>query len=111
MASNELVKKIEKNTQAIAKINGEIEKAVGAQIQKRNELEAANANMREAIKTAMEETGTTKFDGDLITITYKKPSQRTIFDSTRFKEEKPKTYAKYLKTSEVKSSISIKLKA
>ena len=108
---NELVAKLEKNQQQIAKLNREIEKAVGTQIEKMKTLEAQNAEMREAIKQAMEENGVTKFDGDLITITYKKPSQRTTFDSKRFKEERPKTYAKYLRTSDVKSSISIKVKA
>ena len=108
---NDLVAKFEKNQQAIAKLNREIEKAVGEQVSKKAQLEAQNAEMRQAILEAMEANNVTKFDGDLITITYKKPSQRTTFDSKRFKEERPKTYAKYLRTSDVKSSISIKIKA
>lgn len=111
MTDKDLVRKIEKNTQAIAKINAAIEREVGHQLQKRNELEQQNADMREAIKDAMEANGVTKFDGDLISITYVKPTTRTSFDSKRFMEERPKTAEKYLKTTEVKGSIRIKLKA
>lgn len=108
---NELVAKFEKNQQKLAKINREIEKAVGAQIVKREQLEQQNQEMRQAILGAMEQNGVKKFDGDLITITYKAPSQRSTFDSKRFKEERPKTYAKYVRVSPVKASISIKIKA
>jgi len=111
MAQNELVAKFEKNQQAIAKINREIEKAVGAQLQKLETLKQQDADMRQAILEAMEANSVTKFDGDLITITYVAPTKRTTFDSTKFKEERPKTYAKYLKTSPVKASIRLKVKA
>lgn len=111
MASNDLVKQLEKNQMAVAKIEKQIESEVGHQIEKLEKLKATNAEMREAIKTAMEQNGVTKFDGDLITITYVAPTQRTTFDSKRFKDERPKTYEKYLRTSEVKSSIRLKVKA
>jgi len=111
MTQNELVAKLEKNQQQIAKLNKEIEKAVGAQVAKKAELEAQNTEMRQAILEAMEVTGTTKFDGDLISITYVAPTTRNIFDSKKFQEERPKTYAKYLKTSNVKASIRLKVKA
>lgn len=107
---NKLVAQLEKNQHAIVRLNKEIEAAVGAQVAKKDELEKQNADMRDAIKQAMEENGVEKFDGDLITISYRKPSTRTSFDSKRFKEERPKTYEKYLKTSDVKSSITVKLK-
>lgn len=106
-----LIAKFEKNTQAMAKLNKEIEKAVGAQIEKRNALEESNKEMRTAILEAMEANDIDKFDGDLIAITRVKPTTRTTFDSTKFKTAMPKTYAKFLKTSEVKGSIRIKLKA
>lgn len=111
MASSPLVQAFEKNQQAIAKVNREVEKAVGAQLEKLESLKAKDAEMRQAILEAMESNGVTKFDGDLITISYKKASKRTTFDSKKFKEERPKTYEKYLRTSDVKSSISIKVKA
>lgn len=109
--SNALVLKFEKNQQAIAKLNREIEKAVGAQVTKKQQLEEQNAEMRVAILEAMEANDVDKFDGDLITITRVKATKRTTFDSTRFKDAMPKTYAKFLKTSDVKASIRIKVKA
>ena len=111
MAQNELVTKLEKNMNAIAKLHREIEKAVGAQVEKKTALEAQTADMRQAILDAMEANDVDKFDGDLITITRVKATKRTTFDSTKFKEERPKTYAKYLKTGDVKASIRIKVKA
>jgi len=108
---NELVSKFEKNQQAIAKLNKQIEAEVGHFIQKRETLEKQNTEMRQAILEAMEANGVDKFDGDLITITYVKPTTRTTFDSKKFAEERPKTYAKYLRTGKVKASIRLKVKA
>lgn len=111
MSGQDLVAKFEKNQQQIAKLNREIEKAVGAQVAKKAELEEQNQNMRQAILEAMEANGVTKFDGDLITITYVAPTERTTFDSKRFQEERPKTYAKYTRKTPVKASIRLKVKA
>ena len=41
-----LVQKFEKNQQAIAKLNRQIEEAVGTFIEKKNALEAANEEMK-----------------------------------------------------------------
>ncbi len=111
MNKNELVTKFEKNMNQIAKVNKEIEKAVGAQMQKLETLNQQNTDMRKAILDAMEANDIDKFDGDLITITRVKATKRTTFDSKRFAQEKPKTYAKYLKTGDVKASIRLKVKA
>ncbi len=111
MAQNELVLKFEKNQQEIAKLNRKIEAAVGSFIEKKNALEQQNTEMRAAIYDAMEAADRDKFDGDIITITRVKPTTRTTFDSKKFAEERPKTYAKYLKTSKVKGSIRIAVKA
>ncbi len=111
MNKNELVTKFEKNMNQIAKVNKEIEKAVGAQMQKLETLNQQNTDMRKAILDAMEANDIDKFDGDLITITRVKATKRTTFDSKRFAQEKPKTYAKYLKTGDVRASIRLKVKA
>ena len=108
---NNLLAKFEKNQQKIAEVNKKIEAEVGHLISQRDKLEATNAEMREQIKQAMEENDIKKFDGDLVAITYVAPTTRTSFDSKRFAEERPGVYKKYLKTSEVKSSIRIKVKA
>lgn len=111
MNKSELVMKFEKNMDQIAKVNKEIEKAVGAQMQKLETLNKQNTDIRAAILEAMEANDIDKFDGDLITITRVKATKRTTFDSKRFAQEKPKTYAKYLKTGDVKASIRLKVKA
>lgn len=109
--NNELVLKFEKNQQQIAKLNREIEKAVGSLVEKKQSLEQAQEEMKAAMLEAMEANDVDKFDGDLITITRVKASKRTTFDSTRFKDAMPKTYAKFLKTSDTKAYIKIKVKA
>lgn len=111
MAKNELVAKFEKNQQAIAKLNKQIEAEVGFQLQKLETLKEQDVKMRAAILDAMEQNDIDKFDGDLITITRVKATTRTTFDSKRFQEERPKTWAKYLRTGQVKASIRLKLKA
>ncbi len=109
--TNPLVKQLEKNQQAIAKVNAEMEKVVGAQMAKLETLRKQDTDMRAAILEAMEENDVDKFDGDLITITRVKATTRTTFDSTKFKDAMPKTYAKFLKTGAVKASIRLKVKA
>lgn len=111
MARNELVVKLEKTQQEMAKLNKKIEAAVGAEMQKLETLQKQDADMRTAILEAMEANDVDKFDGDLITITRVKAGQRTTFDSTTFKTAMPKTYAKFLKTSPTKAYIKLKIKA
>jgi len=110
-ATNPLVKQFEENQQAMAKLNAEVQKVVGSQMQKLETLEQQNKDMRQAILEAMEANDVDKFDGDLITITRVKATTRTTFDSKRFADERPKTWAKYLKTGNVKASIRLKIKA
>lgn len=111
MANNELVLKFEKNQQEIAKLNRKIEAAVGELTTKKQSLEEANAEMRVAILEAMEANDVDKFDGDLITITRVKATERNTFDAKRFMEERPKTAEKYMRKTQVKASIRIKVKA
>lgn len=111
MANNELVAKFEKNQHQIAKLNKQIELAVATQITKKSQIEAEQEEIKAAMLKAMEENDVDKFDGDLITITRVKASNRTTFDSKKFAEERPKTYAKYLKTGTTKAYIKLKVKA
>lgn len=109
--NKDMVRTFEKNQQAIAKLNRQIEEAVGAQVTKKAELEKQNEDMKAAMLEAMEANDVDKFDGDLLTITRVKAGTRTTFDSTRFKDAMPKTYAKFLKTGTTKAYIKIKVKA
>ncbi|MCI6278086.1 MAG: hypothetical protein MR639_15415 [Clostridium sp.] len=59
---------------------------------------------------AMEQHGISKWDNDVMTITYVAATTRTSVDSTKLKKELPEVFKEYTKTSNVKSSIRIKLK-
>ena len=58
----------------------------------------------------MEKHGVEKWDNEVMTVTYVKPTTRTSIDSTKLKKDMPEVAEKYSKTSNVKSSIRIKLK-
>ncbi len=76
-------------------------------------LEQAKAKSEELKKTLiakMKENGITKFENDNIAITYIAPYEKQGIDSKKLKEEEPKIYEKYLKSSKVKESIKITLK-
>ena len=77
---------------------------------KQKELTIKNQELKEQIKTAMEENGTKKFENDYIAITYVAPTTRNTVDSTKLKEEFTDVYNQCLKTSDVKSSVRIKTK-
>ena len=71
-------------------------------------IEEKTAIIKEAILKEMEERGIPKIDLGDVTITYKAPSTRDSVDSKKLKEDG--LYEKYIKTSNVKSSITIKVK-
>lgn len=111
MATIDLVAKFEKNQLAIEKLQKQIEQAVASETKKLAKLQERDAEMREAIKQAMAENNIKKFDSDLLTITYVAPTVRNTFDSKRFAEERPRLYKQYVKQSDVKDSIRLKIKA
>lgn len=59
---------------------------------------------------AMETHGVKKWDNDVMTISYVGATTKNSVDSKKLKEEQPDIFIKYIKTSNVKSSIRIKLK-
>lgn len=77
------------------------------EVKRMKELEE---NIKSAILKEMEARGIYKIDTPDVTITYVAPSERETFDSKTFKVENAKLYHQYLKTSEVKSSVRIKVK-
>lgn len=86
-------------------------------IQKLQELEIQAKSIKEkqdtlkvSILEAMEKYGLTKWDNEVMTISYIAPTTRSSIDSAKLKKELPDVAAKYTKTSNVKSSIRIKLK-
>lgn len=73
-------------------------------------LEEAKKQLKDDLLSAMEKHGVKKWDNDVMTISYVAPTTRTSVDSTKLKKELPDIFSKYSKTSNVKSSIRIKLK-
>ncbi len=73
-------------------------------------IDEAKKKLREDLLQAMETYGVKKWDNDIMTITYTAPTKRSTVDSKKLKEELPDIFSKYIKTSNVKSSIKIKLK-
>ena len=66
--------------------------------------------LKEFLKTQMEANLVKKYETDNILITYVAPTERKSIDTTRLKAEMPEVYEKFVKVSEVKSSIRIKVK-
>ena len=83
---------------------------MGAILQKKKEIEKAEADMKAQLVDAMKKYGVKSFKNDVISITYKAPSTRTSIDSARLKKEHPEIAEAYSKTSPVKESVMIKLK-
>ena len=66
--------------------------------------------VREKIVESMKAKGLTKFENDKILINLIAAGKRETFDSTRFKKEHPDMYDQYIKTSDTKETVRIKLK-
>lgn len=74
------------------------------------EVEESIAGAKEQIYQEMLAKGVDKIEVDGVAITLKKPYSASKFDSTSFKKDHPDLADEYTKTSEVKGSITIKLK-
>lgn len=107
---NELLTQLEENEKAIAKVNQRASKAVSAFQTSLKELQAKNTEMREKLKAGMRDSGTHKFENEVLSITYSPASTRQVLDTARMKVEEPDTYSKFLKTSIVSDSVKIKVK-
>lgn len=59
---------------------------------------------------AMEQNGVVKIDTDEVLINYVAATNRETFDSKAFKADMPDLYNEYVKFSEVKPSVRIKVK-
>lgn len=77
----------------------------------KKQIEEQEKTMKEKLLEAMEKYGVTKFDNEIIKVTYYAPSTSTTIDSTRLKKEQPDIAEKYSKTSNKKSYIKIEVKA
>lgn len=64
----------------------------------------------EKLKDFMEEHSIKKFENDDVVLTYIEPTYRETFDSKMFKKEHEDMYNEYIKISNIKSSLRVKLK-
>ena len=74
------------------------------------EIQAREDELREKLLIAMRENGITKIDSEGLSITYVAPTKKETFDTKRIREERPDLYLEYVKVSNVKDSIKIRLK-
>ena len=66
--------------------------------------------LKEQLKEKMEEAGIVKIEMPDVDITYVGPTQRESLDSKALRAEEPEIYNKFIKKSDVKSCIRIKVK-
>ena len=74
------------------------------------EMDLKMKEVKEKVKSAMEEYGITSFDNEDLTITYRKGTIRKSLDSKKLKEELPDIYNSYQRVSEVSSSVIVEVK-
>ena len=94
----------------LGKIEEQISVAIADLQNKQKELQNKNEEIKEQIKISMEENEVKKYENDYISITYVAPTTKTTVDSKLLKEKYEDIYKECSKTSNVKSSIRIKVK-
>lgn len=72
-------------------------------------LKDAEEKLKEAILAEMESKNIIKLETDALKITYVAPTVRETLDSKALKEELPDIYDEYVKLSNVKASIRLKV--
>ena len=73
-------------------------------------LKIENDQIKEALKTAMEENGIKKIENNVFTATLTADHLAKRFDQTSFKESFPVLYEEYTKESVVKGSLKLSFK-
>lgn len=66
-----------------------------------------NAGIQNIVESSYQEKGESSIRSEDYTFTYVAPSTKTAFDSKKLKEDNPELYAKYVKTSNVSSSLRV----
>lgn len=88
----------------------EVEKIIAYFESQKKEWEEKSNAMRESIVGVMKEKGINKFENEKIMITYIAPTIAKTLDTAKLKSEKPEIYNEYLKDTEKKEQVRIKLK-
>ena len=77
---------------------------------KAKKIKEQEEKLKAILLKAMEDNNIKKWEDDVLTISYIAPTTRNSIDTTKLKKDMPEVAEKYTKTSNVKSSIRIKLK-
>lgn len=88
----------------------EVEKEIANIEEQAKQLKAKSDELRAGLLRVFEENNVKKYDGEYLTITRKEASTREDFDKKAFQQAHPDMYAKFVKKTNVKSSLLIKVK-
>ena len=88
----------------------EVEKEIANIEEQAKQLKAKSDELRAGLLRVFEENNVKKYDGELLTITRKEASTREDFDKKAFQQAHPDMYAQFVKKTNVKSSLLIKVK-
>lgn len=73
-------------------------------------LEEEEEQIKAEVIAEMKTNAVKTYESETIRVTYKSASTRSTFDSKKFAEAEPEVYKNYLKTTETKENLTIKLK-
>ncbi len=90
-------------------INEEYVKKYRQFLELKSYIDLADKEIKQSAKDYMEATGKTNIQAGGLIFEYRKGTTRTSLDSKKLKEELPDIYEEYSKTSEVASSVVIKV--
>lgn len=96
--------------QGVALLSMDVATKIAEFERKVKEIKDAEEKLKEAIKAEMASKGVIKLETSDITITYVAPTTRETLDTKALKEELPDIYDTYVKLSDVKDSIRVKVK-
>lgn len=104
---------MEKKNELIV-VNGELNLEISKRLKEfellKKDIEAKRDAYVEAIKTAMEANGITKFENEFVTINYIGETVANTFDTSKFKVDQPEVYSQYTKQTPKKAFIKITTK-
>lgn len=103
---NELITMTE---QGVALLSMDVATKIADFERKVKEIKDAEEKLKNAIKEEMVSKGVIKLETSDLTINYVEATTRETLDTKKLKEELPDIYDAYVKISEVKSSVRVKV--
>lgn len=91
-------------------LNPEISNKIAEFEKKIKKLKKQEDLLKQSIMVEMEAKGIVKIENDDLLISYVASTNRETFDSKKLREDNPDLYDEYIKITEVKASIRVKVK-